>query len=442
MSGIGGMSMDEIDRIGVIKALVTGEIKPAVAALRLGLGARQVHRLAVRFTDCGVAGLISQQRGKASNRQLAPGLAQEALEIIRARYMDFGPTLACEKLRELHGLMLSIETVRKLMVTNGLWRTREDRQTRLHQPRMRRACYGELVQIDGSYHQWFEARGSACSLLVYIDDATGKLLQLHFSPTESATAYFTATKIYLGQHGKPQTFYADKAAIFRSPTATSTASQTQFHRALTELDIDLICANSPQAKGRVERMNRTLQDRFVKELRLAGISTIEAANAWSVAFIADFNGRFAKEARGALDAHCALEANEDLELILAWRDTRKLSSKLTLQHRERTYVLKDCREARAHVGRAIAIHMLANGQIVLRVAGVSLEFTILNQPKRPKPIEVDSKSISHVMDQLSKTRTRQRKYRQPSPQEKATGVVAAKKAATKTAARGESRKHP
>ncbi len=440
MSGIGDMSMDEIDRVSVIKALVAGEIKPAVAAQRLGLEARQVHRLAARFIDNGVAGLVSRQRGKASNRQLAPGLAQEALGIIQTRYPDFGPTLACEKLRELHGLTLSVETVRKLMVTNGLWKTREARQTRLHQPRMRRACLGELVQIDGSHHQWFESRGDACSLLVYTDDATGRLLQLHFSPTESTFAYFTATQHYLEQHGKPQNFYADKAAIFRSPTANSKEHQTQFHRALTDLDITLICANSPQAKGRVERMNRTLQDRFVKELRLGGISTIDAANTWSIAYIADFNKRFAKEARGALDAHCVLEPDEDLELILAWHDTRKLSSKLALQHGDCIYVLKDCREARAHIGHKITIHTLTDGQIMLQAAGVSFEFTALPQPKRSRPIMVDSKTIDHTVDQLSKARTRQRKYLKPTAQEKATGVVAAKNAASKKAVRGESRK--
>lgn len=426
MSGIVRMNLDEIERADVIKAVAAGELKPGIAALRLGLGTRQIHRLVVRFKDSGIEGLVSRQRGQASNHQLAPQLARSALDIIRERYADFGPTLACEKLRECHDLVLSTETVRQLMTKSGLWKTREGRQVKLHQPRMRRACFGELVQIDGSLHRWFEERGDACSLLVYIDDATGSLLQLHFAPTESTSAYFAATHQYIEQHGKPQSFYADKAAIFRSPSAADRASRTQFHRALSELDIELICANSPQAKGRVERMNRTLQDRFVKELRLCKISSIDEANAWAATYIKDYNKRFAKAPRSELNAHCALAPTECLELTLAWCEHRKLSPQLTLQHGQVTHVLKDCREARTNIGQRLTIHTLGSGEIKLRAAGVSFEYSTLMHPGPFGPIEVDSKTINHVVDRLGTIKKRNRTYRQPSSTENAAGVAAAK----------------
>jgi hypothetical protein len=421
------MEMDEIERANVIKAVAAGELKPGIAALRLGLCGRQIHRLVVRFKKLGVVGMVSHQRGRASNHQLAPELVRSALDLIREHYADFGPTLACEKLRECHNLILSAETVRQLMTKSGLWKTRQGHQAKLHQPRMRRACFGELVQIDGSLHRWFEERADACSLLVYIDDATGSLLQLHFAPTESTSAYFAATRQYIEQHGKPQAFYADKAAIFRSPSAADRGSRTQFHRALSELDIELICANSPQAKGRVERMNRTLQDRFVKELRLCKISSIAEANAWAATYVEDYNKRFAKAPRSNFNAHCALVPTESLELTLAWCEQRKLSPQLTLQHGQFMHVLNDCREARTHIGQRITIHTLGSGEIELRAAGMRFDYSTLMRPGPVGPIEVDSKTIGHVVDQLSPVKKRNRNYRQPSSAENAAGAAAAKR---------------
>ena len=269
MSRTGSMNMKEVDRGKVIKALVDKQIKPATAALQLGLTTRQVQRLANQFREGGPAGLISAQRGKTGNRQLKPGLAQEALQLVRDHYADFPPTFACEKLAECHDVVLSKETLRRLMTESGLWTPRGARASILHQPRVRRACLGELVQIDGSRHDWFEGRAPHCALLVYVDDATGRLMQLYFAETETTTGYFEATRRYLGRHGKPRAFYADKAAVFRSP-AQNRHAPTQFQRALDELDIELICANSPQAKGRVERMNRSLQARLTRELNRPG----------------------------------------------------------------------------------------------------------------------------------------------------------------------------
>jgi transposase InsO family protein len=304
--------MQELERAKVIEAYAKGELKAAVAALRLQISTRQVRRLQERFAQAGLVGIASRRRGKPSNNQLDVGVAQSAISIIRERYADFGPTLACEMLREHHDLALSKETLRRLMVEAGLWIPRNARSMALYQPRERRACLGELVQIDGSRHAWFERRREACALLVFIDDATGRILHLHFSETESTDSYFIAMQPYLEQHGKPRAFYADRAAVFRSPAANR-HPPTQFQRAVNELGIELICANSPQAKGRVERVNRTLQDRLVKQLRLDRIDDIDTANKWVGKFIERYNEQFSCAAHSQLDAHMPLLPGDDLK---------------------------------------------------------------------------------------------------------------------------------
>jgi hypothetical protein len=431
MSRTGSMSMKEVERTEVVKALVDGDIKPAVAALRLGLTTRQVQRLADRFRAAGPAGMISVRRGKAGNRQLAPGLAQKALQLVRERYADFSPTFAREKLAECHGVVLSKETLRRLMIECGLWLPRRARSATLHQPRERRSCLGELVQIDGSRHAWFEARAPQCTLLVYVDDATGRLLQLYFAQTESTASYFEATRRYLERDGKPQAFYADKAAVFRSP-ARNRHAPTQFQRALDELDIDLICANSPQAKGRVERMNRTLQNRLTKEMRLHPISSIAEANAWCDSFLEQYNQRFAWVPRNAHDVHRPLRPNDDLALILAHREARKLSAKLTLQYGSKRYVLDDTPAARAQIGRHLALYTYADGRTEVRAGSLLLPYKAQQcGPVRRVP-EVDSKTMGHALDELAAQKNkRNRNYRNLSAPEVATGVAAAKQTAAR-----------
>ncbi|RYE71021.1 MAG: ISNCY family transposase [Oxalobacteraceae bacterium] len=422
------MSMKEVERAKVIKALVDKRIKPATAALQLGLTTRQVQRLANRFRDAGPAGLISAQRGKTGNRQLKPGLAQRALQLIRERYADFPPTFACEKLVKCHDVVLSKETVRRLMIEDGLWAPRRARAGVLHQPRERRACLGELVQIDGSRHDWFEGRAAQCALLVYVDDATGRLLQLYFAETETTASYFEATRRYFGRYGKPLAFYADKAAVFRSPSQNRHIP-TQLQRAFDELDIELICANSAQAKGRVERMNRTLQERLTRELRLANISSIEQANTWCDAFVAQFNERFGRPAHSPIDAHRPLRKSEDLSMILAHRVQRKLSAKLTLQFESKCFVLADSPAARAHAGTKVDLYTFANGRMEVWAEGRLFPHTIHEySPAKAGPIDVDTKTIGNALDQLTHKR---RRNRNPTASEIAAGVTAAKQASAR-----------
>ena len=402
MSGIGTitMSMREIDRLKTIQAVKDGRLKPGLAARRLELSVRQVQRLVIRYEAQGAAGLVSGKRGRAGNHQLVPGIGSLALGIIRELYADFGPTLACEKLRECHELDLSKETVRKLMTEAGLWIPRRQRTAKIYQPRNRRNCLGELIQIDGSDHEWFEDRAPRCTLLVYVDDATSRLMHLHFASSESTFSYFEATRAYLERHGKPQALYSDKASVFRdnSKKATKGEACTQFGRALFELNITLICANSSQAKGRVERMNLSLQDRLVKQMRLDDISDMAAANAWCGAFIDDYNKRFAKPPRNDLNTHRPLRGDDNLDLVFTVRETRKVSPSLTTRRDNMYYSLRDTPEARAQIGKEITFYEYPDRRIEIRQGGHVFAYT--EGEKRPIAIQakiVDNKRIAHIL---------------------------------------------
>ncbi len=237
-------SMNDVNRLRILQDVIDRRLTTRLAATRLEISDRHYRRLLERYREHGPLSLVNRRRGQPGNRQLMPGLAERALRIIRECYADFGPTLACEKLAEVHGLYLAKETVRKLMTQAGLWIPRKLRPPRVHQPRPRRACTGELIQIDGCEHRWFEDRGPACTLLVYVDDATSRLMQLLFVSSESTFTYFEATRGYLERYGKPLAFYSDKASVFRinNRQATGGDGQTQFGRAMNELNITGICA--------------------------------------------------------------------------------------------------------------------------------------------------------------------------------------------------------
>jgi transposase len=399
-TGLITMSMHEIDRLKVIQAVVDGHLKPMQAAIRLGLTTRQVQRLVNRYREDGAPGLVSQKRGRTGNRQLAPGLGNQILTLIRDHYPDFGPTLANEKLREADGLVVSTETVRRLMIDTGLWIPRRQRSAKIYQPRNRRNCVGELIQIDGSDHRWFEERGPACTLLVYIDDATSRLMHLHFTYSESTFSYFEATRRYLELHGKPQAFYSDKASVFRvnHVQAVGGDGHTQFGRVLYELNIDGICANSSQAKGRVERANLTLQDRLVKEMRLLGISTMAAGNAYAPCFMADFNRRFAKPPRNDFDAHRAVRDDENLELIFTVREPRRVTHSLTLQYDKNLYLLTDTPDARAVIGKYVEVYEYPDGRIEVRANGSALPYTIYDRLSDvDQGAVVENKRLGHIL---------------------------------------------
>jgi len=393
-------TMNEVNRLKILQDVIDGRLTTSLASQRLGLTDRHCRRLLARYRESGPLALVNRRRGLRSNRQLLPGLAELALGIIRDNYADFGPTLACEKLAELHDVVLAKETVRQLMVRAGLWIPRKMRAPRIQQPRYRRACVGELIQIDGCDHRWFEERGPACTLLVYVDDATSRLMQLHFVKSESTFTYFDATRGYLEQHGKPLAFYSDKASIFRinNKNAAGGDGQTQFGRAMNELNITGICANTSSAKGRVERAHLTLQDRLVKEMRLRKISTPEAANAFSAEFMADYNRRFAKEPRHEFNVHRALDADDNLDLIFTWREPRRVSKSLTVQYDKTLYLLEDNDKSRQVMGKYIEIYHYPDGKIELRSNGIALPCSAYDRlAEVDQGAIVENKRLGHAL---------------------------------------------
>jgi hypothetical protein len=400
-NGMITMAMRELDRLKVIQAVIDGTLKPGRAAERLGLTDRQVRRLVNRVRAEGPPGIVSRRRGQPSNHRLSPDIARMTLELIRSRYSDFGPTLACEKLREIHGLYLSKETVRGIMADAGLWIPRKLRSASVYQPRNRRHCVGELIQIDGSDHDWFEGRTNPCTLLVYIDDATSRLMHLHFKYSESTFSYFEATRRYLELHGKPQAFYSDQASVFRvnKKQVTSGDGYTQFGRVLFELNIESICANSSQAKGRVERANLTLQDRLVKELRLRCIASMAEGNAYAPSFIEDFNRRFSKPPRNDWNAHRPVRDDEILDLIFTFREKRKVSNSLTLQYDKTIYMIEDSKENRRLIGKYIDVYEYPDGRIELRDTPLeAIPYVTYDRlPEVGQGAIVENKRLGHVL---------------------------------------------
>ena len=404
------MSYEELDRVSVIERLIEKRLAQCEAARMLGLTSRQVRRLRRAYERDGPAGLASKHRGRPSNRRLRPEMGREALALVRSQYVDFGPTFAHEKLTEQHGFAFSVETLRHWMIDDGLWVPRARREPRIQQPRRRRPCRGELIQIDGSDHEWFEDRASRCTLLVFVDDATSELMELLFCESESAFSYFAALRSYLDHHGKPVALYSDKASVFRNNTKEPQggAGVTQFGRALRRLNIDILCANTPAAKGRVERAHLTLQDRLVKELRLRGISDVDGANAYAPEFMEDYNQRFARVPRSEHDAHRPLQASDDLSRILSWQETRLVSKSLTLNYKRVLYVLDPTDAARAARKQRVRIEEREDGSLTFWHGESALRATAFPKDHGVQQGEVvENKRLSATMDFI-KEKQRQR----------------------------------
>jgi hypothetical protein len=285
------------------------------------------------------------------------------------------------------------------MIAEGLWKARKTKKVVIHQLRERRACFGELVQIDGSPHDWFEGRAERCTLLVFIDDATGKLVQLRFVDSESFFSYCQAAEGYFRQYGKPVAFYSDKHGIFRVnlPSLGAGEALTQFGRAMQELDIQIICASSTQAKGRVERVIQTLQDRLPKEMRLWGISNRAEGNAYLPEFLADLNQRFAVEARSAVNAHRPLTTKDDLARILTWQEPRTLSKNLTLQFQKIVYQIQTKRPSYALRNAQGTVCVNAQEEITILYNSKALPYTIYHQQAKQAEV-VSTKQLDLALN--------------------------------------------
>ena len=389
------MSNRELTRLEAMQRIKDKRLTQKEAARMLDLSVRQIKRLYRAYKAQGARGLVSQRRGKPSNNRLDAETQQKAIDLLYEHYRDFGPTLAHEKLTEKHDLRISRESVRGIMIAEGMWKAKHARQPSTHQMRVRRACFGDLVQIDGSDPDWFEGRGPKCTLLVYIDDATGQLLELWFVPDETFFGYCEASRHYFERYGKPVAFYSDKHGIFRvnqEQTVGLGSGLTQFGRAMQELDIQIICANTPQAKGRIERANQTLQDRLVKELRLLGISDIDSANAYLPEFRQDFNRRFAVAPRSNHDAHRPLLKTENLDLILTRQKTATLSKNLTLQANKVIYQIQSDRPDYALRKAQVTVCENAKGEVTILYKNKPLSYTIFHKPTRQAQV-VDTKTL-------------------------------------------------
>jgi len=408
------MSHKELDRVGVIRKVVDGELKQTTAAQQLGLSVRQIKRLVRTMRREGPAGLVSKRRGQPSNNRIAAAVRAQAMALVHERYTDFGPTLAHEKLVEMHGFTHSVETLRTWMIADGLWQPRQRKRVAIHQRRPRRPCRGELVQIDGSPHDWFEGRGPRCCLIVFIDDATSQLLALRLVPVETTQAYMETLAGYLAVHGRPVALYSDRHSIFRVNHSDCEGELTQFSRALKTLDIEPIHANSPQAKGRVERANQTLQDRLVKELRLRCISDLDAANAFLPAFMADYNQRFAKSPQSPSDAHrCVLHSHADLGLIFSIHHIRKLSKNLTCQFHNREYQITGKGKGYRLRGTLVTLCEAFDGSLTILCNGQQLSYRILKDGASPIPIEND-KSVRESIEQIKQQQAKRPAFK-PAP---------------------------
>jgi transposase len=397
------MSTKEIKKTEIMSQLAKKQITQKMAAEQLGISVRQVKRIWKIYQKKGTVGLIHQSRGKPSHNQISEELKRRVLDILLEKYRDFGPTLATEKLAEVHGIKISDESVRKIMIEEGLWKQRRRRKLKVFQMRERRACFGELVQIDGSDHAWFEERAPRCTLLVYVDDATGRLVELWFVPHESFFGYCEASRHYFERYGLPGAFYSDRHGIFHlnnSKTASGDG-MTDFGRAMKELGIEIICANTPQAKGRVERANKTLQDRLTKELRLQNISTVEEANLWLPTFMDDYNRRFAVSPRSDFDFHVPLSDSDNLDFILCRKESRTLSKNLTFQYQKKIYQIHVDRPTYALRNAKVTVLEKPNHEIIVLYKNQPIHFDIYIQQQKQAEV-VSSKTVDHALQNSSK----------------------------------------
>ena len=406
------MSKRELNRLDVLVRLDSDKLTVTAAAGVMNVTPRQAYRLLGRYRDGGAPAIADRRRGRPSNNRLPDAVRDHAVDLVRNLYPDFGPTLAAEKLAERHDLRVSRETLRNWMRRAGIWSSRAER-LRFQQPRYRREHVGELVQIDGSDHRWFEDRAPACTLLVFVDDASSRLMELRFVASESTFAYFAALKTYLGRHGKPVAFYSDKHSIFRvsKENAASGDGMTQFGRALSELNIEILCANTSQAKGRVERAHSTLQDRLVKELRLAGISTLDEANAFLPGFIAHYNGRFAKPPARDKDLHRVISPRQDLDDVLCWREQRKVSHQLVVNYNQMKLTLQAEGLATRLRGKMVDIYDFPDGRLEVRWKGRPLPYSVFDKLQRVSHAAiVENKRLGEVLAWIKEQQDQQPRY--------------------------------
>lgn len=406
--------MTEQDKLkeAVLVRLKAKEINGTIAADILGVTVRHVRRLKQRFKK-GVANILHKNRGRTSNHALDTKLKDYAIKLIQTKYPDFGPTLACEKLLENHQIDVSVESIRILMAKHKLWTPKPQRQQKHpHLWRARKDCYGQMQQYDGSYHNWFEGRlidarrtpATKVCLLASIDDATGKLTHLKFASSEGVKPTFEFWQEYFKTHGKPQMIYLDRFSTYKNNLKknirTLELELTQFERAMEQLGVRVAHAKSPEAKGRVERLFQTLQDRLVKELRLNNVSTIEAANVYlQKVYIPLFNKKFAVVPKLSTNMHRQLTTMEQqhLSVICAVQEQRTIMHDYTISHNNTLYQILPIQKTLVRVNDRVTVCTKLDGSRSILKQDQELEFTeIKERPKKVTAIKTfDRRLLGH-----------------------------------------------
>ncbi len=386
------------ERIKIFDLLALKTINQEKASKSLKLSIRQIRRIAKRYNRLGAQGLLSKKIGQKSNNKLPEAIRNTYLNIVREKYPDFGPTFAHEKLTELHDAKFSIETLRQWMIEENIWLPHSTPTKRIHPLRERRSCVGELVQIDGSKHLWFEDRGDYCVLLVAIDDATSQLLSARFVPVESTENYLHMFKDYFNNHGLPASLYSDKHGIFKVNVKGCEENETQFMRIVDELGIKLINANTPQAKGRVERVFSTLQDRLVKEFRLAGVSSIEDANVFLIDYLPKHNKKFAVQPKSNINKHKPLTlSSEALEQALAFKHQRKVRKDYSISFEGDKFDLYTHNPMPYLKGEYVDILTLLNKKLIIKFQGKNIQMKC-RENKQLTISSANTKTIDYVVD--------------------------------------------
>lgn len=387
------MTNREINRHSIIKKLIDKEVNGTTAASLLKLSVRQIKRLKASVREFGPKALIHASRGKPGNRRM-PDKEREAIaEILKQKYPDFKPTFATEKLSENHNIKRDPKTIRQIMISENLWQPKKKKQKEYHSWRQRKSCYGEMLQFDGSYHSWVEDRGPEWCLLAAIDDATGIPVKAKFDTDEGVFPVFAFWKEYIEQHGKPRSIYLDKFSTYKMNQRTAIENhetQTQFQRAMNQLGIEPITAHSPQAKGRIERLFNTFQDRLVKEMRLKNISTMQEANRFlEEEFLPAYKTKYSVEPALKTNLHQPLNQKEKnkLDSIFSKQTTRVVRNDFTISFNNQWYQLLKDQSATIRKKDTILVEEWLDGSICFSIRGKYLNSKIITErPQKTRKI--------------------------------------------------------
>lgn len=395
-----GLTSEEQYKFDVLTKVINKEMRPGQAAKLLGVSTRQIRRLRIAVDDDGVQAVVHKLKGKPGNHHIDPSLKEKALSVIRETYSDFKPGFAAEKLEEQHDISITSQTIRVWMSEQGLWQIRKQKDNAYHAWRPRKEYYGELQQFDGSYHYWLENRfidvqGNPIEvcLLASIDDATGKITRATFSTNEGVVAVFTFWKGYIEDMGKPIGIYLDRFSTYKINHKAALDNQelmTQFERAMQNLSIELITAHSPQAKGRIERLFGTLQDRLVKEMRLAGVNTPEEGNKFlEEVFLPKFNNRFFVAPAREGDVHRVLSGEDKkyLHRTFSVQSIRRVNNDFTIQFKNHWYQLQEIQATTVRARDTVLVEEWLDKTVHFSLRGLYLVYVIL--PERPTKVKIN-----------------------------------------------------